>query len=136
MVEFSWNSRSTSTSKSQTEMHQVIPPTTLEITTEKSQSVCDTSILLSPPHRLLHKKRERKGKGKKNGNGVKGGAGDGGKSPTSPAPLVISLSPVPYSSDSCAPLYICLLAPKRSLQRSESILGKRNSEFSQDKSNL
>ena len=31
MVEFSWKSKSTSMSKSQTEIHHVIPPTTFKI---------------------------------------------------------------------------------------------------------
>ena len=34
MVEFSWNNRSTSMSKSQTEIHQVMPPTTWKIVTQ------------------------------------------------------------------------------------------------------
>jgi len=53
MVEFSWNSRSTSISKSQTEIHHVIPPTTLK-SNSNSAGKKDTLVSGTMRHQSLY----------------------------------------------------------------------------------
>jgi len=49
MVEFSWNSRSTSMSKSQTEIHHVIPPTTWKLNNNSAQKLGYTRSTMRRP---------------------------------------------------------------------------------------